>query len=476
MDILLVDDEPLVGESLAEFIQDNLGHSVVRCDNPESALREYKQRPFDIVMTDICMPGMDGISMINKLKEIDSGNPEFIVFTAYADKTRVLQALRAGVSDFLEKPIDVMDLSRIINKISRKMALSRDVKFQQYEPASKIAPPASIPETSQFIFKGIPDFGTVYFFSNEMKNCMSLIERFHEDGTIPVMITGETGVGKEVVARLVHFLNNDSKLPFISINCTAIPAPLFESELFGYDSGAFTGAKKGGMKGKFELAQGGTLFLDEIGDMPLELQPKLLRAIQEREIYRIGGQKKISLDIRFICSTNKNLQEMMSKGEFRSDLFYRLNTGRINVPPLREQKESIAHLAQAFLEEYAEIKGRSTPYLTKETVEFLKSYPWPGNVRELKNALELVVLLYNEVAIEPRHLHFLMSSDNHDINSHDNEIAPGSISLPDKDLPLAEIEREIVKKALLKFNGNKTQTAKYLGLTRSELRTKLKNI
>ena len=282
---------------------------------------------------------------------------------------------------------------------------------------------------------------------------------------------------KTAIFRDTHYFKDEQEQsPFISINCTAISPFLFESELFGYESGSFTGAKKSGMKGKFELAQGGTLFLDEIGDMPLELQPKLLRALQEREIYRIGGQVKIKLDVRIVCSTNKNIGQLVNEGKFRSDLFYRLNAGVITIPPLRDRKEIISFLGQAFLDDITSAKGRHSSFLTKETIEYLQSYNWPGNIRELHNAIELVVILYDDVALLPEHFHFLKTKKADSALTFGKPLLPGTIMLPENTLPLAEIEKEIIVKALDKFDGNKTKTAEYLGITRSELRTKLNNI
>jgi transcriptional regulator with PAS, ATPase and Fis domain len=310
-----------------------------------------------------------------------------------------------------------------------------------------------------------------------MRRIREMAEKLHQDRSLPVLIEGETGTGKEVVARMVHYGKGDVTTPFISINCTAIPATLFETELFGYEEGAFTDARKKGSIGKFELAQGGTIFLDEIGDLPLEIQPKLLRVLEERAFYRVGGLKKIKLDIRVICATNQNLLQKVREGQFREDLFYRLNVGYIQIPPLRERKEAIAPMAQMFLLQYAEKKNRRFRFLHKDAVPLLENYPWPGNIRELQNTIERVVLLYDDIEVRPDYIRFLTGDDNvfPGMQAETSLLEPGNIKLPPDKLDLKVLEEEIVKKTLLKFNGNKTKTAEYLGLTRSALRSKLRS-
>jgi two-component system, NtrC family, response regulator AtoC len=320
--------------------------------------------------------------------------------------------------------------------------------------------------------------GNIGIFSNKMREIRDLSEKLHNDRTLPVLIEGETGTGKEVAARMIHYGHGDVTAPFVSINCTAIPPNLFETELFGYEEGAFTDAKKKGAMGKFELAQGGTIFLDEIGDLPLDIQPKLLRVLEERAIYRVGGLKKIELDIRVICATNQNLFQKVKQGKFREDLFYRLNVAYIRIPPLRERKEAIAPLAQLFLTQFAEKKNRQFRYLHTDAVKILEDCPWPGNIRELQNTIERVVLLYDDIEVRPEHLRFLTDMNGDllsDASQCDgNVLQPGKIKLPPDKLDLKELEDEIVRKTLEKFDGNKTRTAEYLGLTRSALRSKLK--
>ncbi len=312
-------------------------------------------------------------------------------------------------------------------------------------------------------------------FSDKTREIQEIAIKLHEDRQLPVLIEGETGTGKEIVAHMIHYgKNSDSSSPFIPINCTAISQGLFESELFGYEEGAFTGAKRKGAFGKLELAQKGTLFLDEIGDLPLDVQPKLLRVLEEREFFRVGGLKKIKLDIRIICASNRELEKRVNEGSFRQDLYYRLNVGHIRIPPLRERREEIIPLATMFLEAIARQKGKPVRILDPGAESILKNYDWPGNIRELQNVIERIVLLNSSPYVLPRHLDCLVPHPHHHLEKETCVLQPGYIVLPQGQLDLYRLEAEIVQKALKKFNNNKTHTAEYLGITRSALRSKLK--
>jgi two-component system, NtrC family, response regulator AtoC len=305
---------------------------------------------------------------------------------------------------------------------------------------------------------------------------VDLAGKLHEDRSVPVLIEGDTGTGKEIIARMVHYGKSMTTSPFITINCSAISATLFETELFGYEGGAFTGALKSGQIGKLELARGGSLFLDEIGDMPRELQPKLLRVLQMREFYRVGGLKQIQLDARIICATNLNLEQMVEEGTFRRDLYYRLNTCRLRLPALRERKKSIKPLAQMFLEQFAQQKNRRFKTIHPEALKILEEYPWPGNVRELQNVIERVVLLNDELEIRPEHLYFLSAGKAAPRSAHAPQSPADSIivALDGDNVDLVTVESEIIRRVLNKFGGNKSKTAEFLGITRGTLRTKLK--
>jgi len=479
LNILLVDDEPLILEALSDFLEDQLGHHVTRCDNGRDALKLFKKTPFPMIISDIRMPGMDGIELLQSLKTLPPGrNSDVVILTGHGDMITAIKALRAGAYDYLLKPVNIEELAVIVDRIAEHQSLILENYELSHHFEEKVAEATQETELKlnrlKTMYAEIAGIGKIGVFSDEMRAVLAMAERLHEDRSIPVLIEGETGTGKEIVARLVHYGQGDVTNQFVSINCSAISPNLFESELFGYESGAFTGARKEGMKGKLELARGGTLFLDEIGDLPLELQPKLLRTLQEREMYRVGGLKKIKLDVRIICATNRNLVRLVEEGSFRRDLFYRLNIGRIYLSPLRKSKEAIAPLAQMFLERYAREKKRQFRFLTKEAVKILENHSWPGNVRELQNTIERVVLLYEDIEVRPEHLQFLTSDSDDALMLQGTILKLGSIVLPPDSLDLKELDSEITHKALAMFNGNKSKTADYLGITRSALRSRLK--
>ena len=480
MNILLVDDEPLVREALNDFLSDILGHTVTQVDNADRAIELFDRGNFPMVLTDIRMPGMDGIELLQHLKSTPKGKlADIVIITGHGDMNTAVQALKADAYDYLLKPVNVDELAATVNKIAEHQSLIRE-NYELSQKFDKKVDEATRETKSrlnliQTAYSEIVGIGKIGVFSQKMHEVVMFAQRLHEDRSVPVLIEGDTGTGKEIVARLVHYGRGGVTTPFVSINCSSISPNLFESELFGYEAGAFTGANKSGMKGKLELAQGGSLFLDEIGDMPLEMQPKLLRALQEREIYRVGGLKKILLDVRIICATNRNLSKLVEQNLFRQDLFYRLNMGRIHIPPLANRSEEIAPLAQMFLERYATDKKRRFRFLTKDAVNVLEHHCWPGNVRELQNAIERVVLLFDDIEVRPEHLTFLSDNGNA-AGSMGSPLTPGSITLPDEGIDLDALEAEIVRKALDRFNGNKSQTATFLGLTRSSLRSRLKKL
>jgi two-component system, NtrC family, response regulator AtoC len=479
MNILLVDDDPLSLDSLNDFIAIILGHQVTQCDNGEEALRLFEKSSFPMVISDIRMPGMNGIELLRHIKALPKGlNTDVVIITGFGDMKSAVEALRAGAYDYLQKPIVVEELAAAVNRIAEHQSLLQDnLEFAHHfdekleEAVHETKLKYDLLKTAYAESAGVRKIGV---YSEAMRKVVSLAERLHKDRSIPVLIEGETGTGKEIITRLIHYGTGDVSTPFVPINCSAISSNLFESELFGYEGSAFTSSRKEGMKGKFELAHGGTILLDEIGDLPLDLQPKLLRALQEREIYRVGGIKKIKLDVRIVCATNRSLDQLVLDGSFRSDLFYRLSVGRIIIPPLREQKEAIVPLAQMFLEQYTREKKRRFLYITKEAAAILENHSWPGNVRELQNTIERVVLLYDDREVIPEYLHFISPLETSRQGGDTIIIDPDAFLLPSEKLDLKELEDIIIKKALVKFNGNKTQTAAYLGMTRTTLRSKLK--
>ena len=443
--ILIVDDEPKIRKILSVLLKSR-GYEIDEADSAESAYEKIKYNGYDLVICDIKMPGMDGIELMKKVYE-DFWEIPFIFITAYADVESAVNAMREGAIDYIAKPFEE---ERIFLSIEKAIGVSKIIK--ERDELKKILEEKEIPDH-------------IICESGLMKKVLLIISqavKINENPTI--LLTGESGVGKEVVARYAHSISKRKNNRFIAVNCSAIPAELMESELFGYEKGAFTGANKRKI-GIFEAANKGTVFLDEIGDMPLNLQGKLLRVLQEKKITRVGGYDEIPVDVMIIAATNKNLENLVKEGKFREDLYYRLNVLPVHIPPLRERKEDIIPLANYFMEKLTGKKDQQ--FFTKAVEKFLIEYPFPGNVRELKNAIERAyILAFGKLPITMEHIEFLSKSQKTPLK--DNFI------LPDEGISLEELEKSLIRQALEKANGNKSKAAKLLGLTRSKFRTRLK--
>ena len=320
----------------------------------------------------------------------------------------------------------------------------------------------------------------VGIFSDAMRQITMLAQKYHENRDLPVLIEGETGTGKELVAKTIHFGDRQQhSRPFVDLNCAAIPANLFESELFGYEAGAFTGALQKGQKGKFDLAKGGTLFLDEITELPLELQSKLLRVIQEKEYFRVGGLKKIKTDVRIICASNVDLAQRVEMGIFRKDLYYRLKVGHVFVPPLRGRQEEIVPLASLFLQEFASAKGKKFCNIDEKAQDMLTEYDWPGNIRELRNVIEWIVALHDDRELTTEHLSLLGPFKNKVLmNNQHNErfLKLDKFVLPPDQFPLESFIDHIIQKAVQMYDGNKTLAADYLKISRRTVYYRLEKL
>lgn len=327
-------------------------------------------------------------------------------------------------------------------------------------------------------FARLAGIGEICIFSVPMRDIFEQAYKFHTDRSIPVLIQGETGTGKEIVARCIHFGDSNVNTPFVDINCAALTTGIFESELFGYEAGAFTGGIPGGQIGKLDIAKGGTLFLDEITELSIELQAKLLRVIQEKEFYRVGGLKKIETDVRIICATNIDIEKKVKESSFRQDLFYRLNVGRLVLPPLRERVDDIIPLAGIFLSSLAKKRGKRFNRISDSAANILLSYEWPGNVRELKNVIELITLVHDDIELKPSHLGILsqINTKKPDPEFTSRTIDPVNFSLPAGGLNIGSYLDEIIRRAYEMNHGNKTETALYLGISRSSLYCHLKRL
>lgn len=436
--VLIVDDEEGIRESLSDIFGDE-GYKVMAASSAEDAMRLIKDNIFDLVILDVWLPGMDGIDALREIRSISEDLP-VIVISGHANIEIAVKATKLGAYDFLEKPLS---LDRVI-LVARRALERRHLEEENRE----------LKETLKKKLRFVGE-------SPAIKELLKQID-LAANSNARVFIYGESGTGKELVARRLHESGSRSKMPFVEVNCAAIPQELIESELFGHEKGSFTGAfeKK---KGKFELADTGTLFLDEIGDMSLQTQAKVLRAIETLEFQRVGGSKTIKVDVRLISATNKDLKEEVRKGQFREDLFFRLNVIPITVPPLRERREDIVALSEYFLESIASELRRPPKKITQKAIEELKKYDWPGNVRELRNAIERLAIMTRSESIDSV---FLLEGQ---IDSTGDLFVIGKLKEA-RDL----FEKEYILRKLRENEWNISKTAELLDIERSNLHRKIK--
>jgi DNA-binding NtrC family response regulator len=435
--ILIVEDDATF-RSLLKTILTGEGYDVLDVATAEKALEILRGREFDLIVSDLRMPGMSGMELFRETRSFFVP-PPFILLTAYGTIEEAVEAMKEGAADFLTKPLkDPVALRVLVRKILDTGRREREyLSLKELESAG--LPPENL------IFAG-----------KSMAEIRRLVHEVAATGTT-VIVYGESGTGKELIARMLHFLSSRRAAGFIPVNCAAIPDTLLESELFGHEKGAFTGAVQA-RRGKFELAQGGTLFLDEIGEMPLSLQAKLLRVLQERTFERVGGSREIRADVRVIAATNRNLENDVRDGLFREDLYYRLQVFPIQLPPLRERQDAVAVLTEHFVRHFARLTGKRAPGVTSEALAALQSYHWPGNVRELQNVIERAVILARS-DISPAELPVALT-------------AP-ACSLKEEG-GLKELEREAIMAALKRVDGNRRKAAEELGLSRRTLQYRLK--
>jgi len=421
--VLIIEDDPLQKELLEESLKEK-GFTVISASSAEEGEKILEKETVDAVVTDVKLPGKSGITF---LKEVKKTHPEteVVIITAFSNIEDAVEAIKAGAFHYITKPYDIDVLANLLNKCCELSQLRKK------------------PESPDFVFK-----------SPVMEKLISTVNIFAKSDA-PILITGESGTGKEVIARYIHKVSG-RRGKFIPVNCTSIPENLFESELFGYEKGAFSGATKP-KPGLIEEADQGTLFLDEIGDLPLSLQAKLLRFLQEKEVRRVGGLSTRKVDVRIVAATNRNLEEAVKFGKFREDLFYRLNVLRVEIPPLRERKEEIVELTGFFLKKFNSKYGKKVT-LSKEALNTLLNYSFPGNVRELENIIHRAVLIA-ENEITPEHL--LIRTNSTDIKK----------TLPEQ---IEELEKKLIKEALEKSNNVQTKAAKLLGIDEKSLRYKRK--
>jgi len=437
--VLLVDDDASLTDTLALGLRKR-GYAVTTCNDPALAQPLTVREDFDVLVTDLNMRGLGGIELSHAIRENRPDLP-VIVLTAFGSLDTAIAAIRAGAYDFISKPIELDALAIAIDRAAEHRALRDEIKRLR-----SASPPQQL--------------GDVIGQSAAMRQLQDLVERVAPSDTT-VLVTGESGTGKEVVARALHRLSPRSRAKFVAINCAAMPEALLESELFGHVRGAFTDAKTS-HSGLFVAAAGGTILLDEIGDMPLGLQPKLLRVLEDRTVRPVGGREEVPIDVRVVAATNKDLETAIEEGRFREDLYYRINVVTLALPPLRARASDILPLAQHFLDDIARRANKSVTKIAPSTAEKLIAYAWPGNVRELRNCIERAVTLARFDAILPDDLpekireykrsHVIVTSDD-----------------PSELVPMEEVERRYVARVMEAVGGNKTAASRILGFDRKRL-------
>lgn len=468
--VLVVDDE----KSILEFLEIMLGREGYQVDTAESgskAISILKKSKIDVIITDISMPEMDGIQLLSKIKQ-NQPDCAVIIMTAHGSTGSAVEAMKLGASDYLTKPFQIEEMKLAIETALKAIALEKENRILKSELGIKFS------------------LNNIVGTSPAMQEVFDLVKRVAPTKS-NIMILGESGTGKELIAHSIHTNSGNPSAPFVVINCAAVPESLFESELFGHKKGSFTGAVQDKI-GIFEQANNGTLFLDEVGDIPLNIQVKLLRAIQQKVFRPIGGTEDVTVDVRLICATNRNLEDLVSKGLFREDLFYRLNVIQIRLPALRERKEDIPTLAEHFLHRFTLVMGKQIKTISKEAMRYLTNYSFPGNVRELENIIERAVALENQSTILPESLpqKLLLQKDGSSTASHQGLSPTNSSGLPpaatnagsstnqdgntfDLEKGVENFERQHIMRALEETKGVKKKAAELLGISFRSLRYRI---
>jgi DNA-binding NtrC family response regulator len=519
MRILVVDDNRDSLQSLCLVLKD-LGHEPRGVEGPLDALAAACKEFFPLIITDIRMPGMGGLELLTRFKaDPQCAACDVVLITGHGDMSTAVDALRKGAYDYLNKPINARELAAVVDRCAEHQSLlieNRELHTTMEQRVSEAAAGVRRDlEDARRVLREVTGIGTVIAESEVMTTLLHEALILHAEPSVSVLIEGETGTGKEVLARYIHNGDGVNDAPFMAINCAAIPHELFESELFGHEAGAFTGSRAEGAPGKLEQAGRGTLFLDEVAEMPLSLQPKLLRVLEERSFYRVGGVKKRSFAARVVCAGNRNMTEMVKKGSFRRDLYHRLRVGHLRIPPLRGRPEDIRALAEFFLLRESRKRKKHFKGPAPEALETLLHYPWPGNVRELENAMERAVLMHDGELLLPAHIGFLYqgAGEQADDSAHvagepySGQTSPAGfgqnpdaaaqadslpapvraaettvsfdaggrfhVTLPDEPVKLDDLLDAVVHVVVDRFAGNKSKAADYLGISRFALHRRM---
>ncbi|MFA5323278.1 MAG: sigma-54 dependent transcriptional regulator [Smithella sp.] len=449
LDILITDDD-LAHRVMLKKLLSGWGYNIAEADDGSVAVEEVRKRSFDLILMDIRMMNVSGIEALEQIKQINPSIP-VIIMTAYASVETAVNALKKGAYDYLTKPLDFDELQMAIVRATEHSQLKKENEYLKERLGEKF------------------DRRNIIGRSTAMVRLLEIVEQVAATQAI-VLIIGESGTGKEIIANAIHFNSNRKNAPFVKINCAALTETLLESELFGHEKGAFTGADRR-REGKFVQADGGSIFLDEVSEMSPAMQVKLLRVLQEREITRVGGQEVIKIDVRVIAASNKDLIKEIREGRFREDLFYRINVVTLAVPPLRERTEDISLMAQAFLKTFAERNSKIINGFTPQAMQKLVRYSWPGNVRELMNAVERAVVLSRAETVDENELIFTMADQI--VSYGELPESLNTLAAVDGNLSLEEVGKRRILEALETCGGNKSEAARRLGITRKTLRKKL---
>ncbi|MDE3218068.1 MAG: sigma-54-dependent Fis family transcriptional regulator [Nitrospirota bacterium] len=440
--ILVVDDEINIRGALVTMLEKK-GHQVRGVATAEEGLEQLEAAPAELVITDLRMPGIGGMEFLRRLKQT-SPDTEVVVMTAYGSIDTAVEAMRCGAYDYLTKPIDRERFPIVVDKALERRALTTENKQLRDRLETRMR------------------FDQMVGESEPMQRVYSLVEMV-ADSDVTVLLTGESGTGKELISRAIHHKSPRADGPFITLNCGALPENLFESELFGYEKGAFTGAMSTKM-GRFELAEGGTILLDEVGELSLKSQVDFLRVLETKEFRRLGGTKVIRVDTRVIAATNRNLEEAVKQGDFREDLYYRLNVVPIHLPPLRERGDDIPLLVDRFLGECSAQHHREPKDVSREAMRLLRLYGWPGNIRQLRNLMERLVVTVKDSMIQPEHLPEEIQAGKEDARTMVVTLGTS----------LDQLEREVIQRTLTEITNHREKAAKLLGISLRTLQYKIK--
>jgi len=451
--ILIIEDETILGDSICTYLEHH-GYATALARSGEDGIRLAEENSPDVAVVDIRLPGMDGLSVLHKMRDVSAGT-EVVMMTAHASVLSAVEAMKGGAFDYLTKPLDLDELRVVLDKALVHQKMHRELNYLKARE-----------ETGSHTAEILGESPAILLLRQQIDRIAALESA---DGGAPtVLIRGETGAGKEMVARAIHYGSPRAKGPFVEINCAAIPSSLLEAELFGYEKGAYTDAKTA-KPGLFEAADGGTLFLDEIGHMELGLQVKLVKAIEEKSVRRVGGLRPKSFNARIVAATNRDLEAAIAEGAFRPDLYYRIKTLTLEIPPLRSRGADITLLARHYLGRITRQYGLPAKRLAEEAEAMLLAYPWPGNVRELAHLIERAVLLHEGPVVGPEHLGLSHAAGQAPVHVR---VSPGDVHVDFSGggIQLDEVERHLILEALRASDWNRGRAAQLLGISKETLR------